>query len=408
MSGYRVGGHADHATPRPRLPMPERRACRAPSHPRGLLSRLLGPRRGCWVRSPLMASDIESDIDTETAADPAPASEQVTDLLARPVTDLRLSVTDRCNLRCGYCMPRELFGADHAFLPRAELLSFEELERLVGVFARLGVRKVRLTGGEPLLRRDLPELVATLRAIDGVEDLALTTNGTMLPYHAEELAAAGLDRVTVSLDALDDATFQAVGDTRLPVASVLAGVAAAQEAGLAVKVNTVLQRGANHDQVESIAAWAREVGVVVRFIEFMDVGTTNGWDRSRMVPAAEVVDRLAALWELEPAEPTRPGEVAERFHYVDGGGEVGVIASVSRPFCRTCVRARLSAVGELFTCLFAASGTDLRAVLRGGADDETLREAIAVVWRGRVDRASELRTAEGLTGPRVEMSYIGG
>ncbi|MFU8841589.1 MAG: GTP 3',8-cyclase MoaA [Nitriliruptoraceae bacterium] len=332
----------------------------------------------------------------------------VRDRLARPVTDLRVSVTDRCNLRCTYCMPRELFGPDHDFLPREELLSFDELERLVAVFARLGVRKVRLTGGEPLLRRDLAELVAGLRAIDGIEDLALTTNATLLPFHAAELAAAGLDRVTVSLDAVDDATFQEVGDTRLPVASVLEGVAAARAAGFAVKINTVLQRGGNDDQLESIAGWAREQQVVVRFIEFMDVGTTNGWDRSRVVPAAEVVDRLQACWPLEPVAPDRPGEVAERYRYLDGRGEVGVIASVTRPFCRTCVRARLSAIGELFTCLFAASGTDLRAVLRGGADDQAVYDAVAAAWRRRDDRASELRSADGLTGPRVEMSYIGG
>lgn len=336
------------------------------------------------------------------------SSADVRDRLGRPVTDLRVSVTDRCNLRCTYCMPRELFGPDHAFLPREELLSFEELTRLVRVFARLGVRKVRLTGGEPLLRRDLAQLVAGLHAIDGIEDLALTTNGTLLPFHAAELAAAGLDRVTISLDALDDATFQAVGDTKLSVSSVLAGVAAAQEAGLRIKVNTVLQRGANEDQIEAIAGWARDVGVVVRFIEFMDVGTTNGWVRTHVVPAAEVVERLSARWPLEPVEPTRPGEVAERYRYLDGGGEVGVIASVTRPFCRTCVRARLSAIGELFTCLFAPAGTDLRAVLRGGADDAALEEAVAAVWRGRIDRASELRSEDGLRGPRVEMSYIGG
>ncbi len=341
------------------------------------------------------------------AVDSEPASE-VQDRLGRPVTDLRVSVTDRCNLRCGYCMPRELFGQDHAFLPRAELLSFEELGRLVAVFARLGVRKVRLTGGEPLLRRDLPQLVAFLRATPAIEDLALTTNGTLLPQHAASLAAAGLDRVTVSLDALDDATFKAVGDTPLPVTSVLDGIAAAQAVGLGVKVNTVVQRGANEDQLLPLAAWARDAGVVLRFIEFMDVGTTNGWDRSRVVPAAEVVGLLAGAWALEPVEPTRPGEVAERYRYLDGGGEVGVIASVTRPFCRTCVRARLSAIGELFTCLFAASGHDLRAVLRGGANDAELEAAVAAVWRGRSDRASELRSAGGLVGPRVEMSYIGG
>ena len=336
------------------------------------------------------------------------ASTEVRDRLGRPVTDLRVSVTDRCNLRCGYCMPRELFGPDHAFLPRKELLSFEELERLVGVFVGLGVRKVRLTGGEPLLRRDLPDLVAGLRAIPALEDLALTTNGTLLPAHAADLAAAGLDRVTVSLDALDDATFRAVGDTPLPVSSVLDGIAAARAAGLAVKVNTVLQRGANEDQLEPLAGWARDTGVVLRFIEFMDVGTTNGWDRSRIVPAAEVLERLARRWPVEPVEPSRPGEVAERFRYLDGAGEVGVIASVTRPFCRTCVRARLSAIGELFTCLFAATGHDLRDPLRSGADDRQLRAAVAAIWGGRDDRASELRSADGLTGPRVEMSYIGG
>ena len=333
---------------------------------------------------------------------------RVEDRLGRAVTDLRVSVTDRCNLRCGYCMPRELFGPDHAFLPREELLSFEELERVVRVFASLGVRKVRLTGGEPLLRRDLPQLVAALADIPGIADLALTTNGTLLPTHAAALAAAGLRRVTVSLDALDDATFRAVGDTPLPVASVLEGVTAAQAAGLGVKVNTVVQRGVNDDQIEPLAGWARDVGVTIRFIEFMDVGTTNGWDRSRVLPATEVVDRLEAQHPLEPVEPVAPGEVAERFRYLDGGGEVGVIASVTRPFCRTCVRARLSAIGELFTCLFASGGHDLRAVLRGGADDDALRAAIGGVWSARSDRASELRTTEGLSGPRVEMSYIGG
>ena len=330
------------------------------------------------------------------------------DQLGRGLTDLRVSVTDRCNLRCGYCMPRELFGPDHAFLPRAELLTFEELERLVRVFAGLGVRKVRLTGGEPLLRRDLPDLVASLAAVPGIEDLALTTNGTLLPTHAQLLASAGLRRVTVSLDALDDDTFRAVGDTPLSVTSVLEGVAAAQEVGLGVKVNTVVQRGVNDDQIEPLAGWARGAGVTIRFIEFMDVGTTNGWDRSRVVPAEEVLERLAARYPLEPVEPVAAGEVAERFRYQDGAGEVGVIASVTRPFCRTCVRARLSAIGELFTCLFAASGHDLRAVLRGGADDEELTAAVAAVWAGRSDRASELRTEQGLRGPRVEMSYIGG
>jgi GTP 3',8-cyclase len=336
-------------------------------------------------------------------------AEAPTDLRGRPVADLRVSVTDRCNLRCTYCMPREVFGADHAFLPREELLSFEELERVVAAFVRLGVRKVRLTGGEPLLRRDLPDLVRALAAIDGLEDLALTTNGVLLPQTAAPLAQAGLSRVTVSLDALDDATFQRLADTAVPVAAVLDGVAAAQAAGLGpVKVNTVLQRGANDDQIEALADWGREAGVTVRFIEFMDVGTTNGWQRDRVVVADEVVERLHARWPLEAVPPARPGEVADRYRYLDGAGEVGVIASVTRPFCRACSRARLSAVGELFTCLFAADGADLRAVVRGEGDDAALEEAIRTVWRVRSDRASEQRAEAGLTGPRVEMSYIGG
>jgi GTP 3',8-cyclase len=331
------------------------------------------------------------------------------DRLGRPVEDLRVSVTDRCNLRCTYCMPREVFGPDHAFLDREELLHFEELDRLLRVFAGLGVHKVRLTGGEPLLRRDLPDLVARLAAIDGFDDLAMTTNGVLLPRFAAPLAEAGLHRVTVSLDALDDATFKAMADTAVPVAAVFAGIGAAVAAGLGpIKVNTVLQRGVNDHLVEELAAWARDTGVTIRFIEFMDVGTTNNWVRDRVVPAAQVLERLAARWPLEPVDPVRDGEVAARYRYLDGGGEVGVISSVTRPFCRTCTRARLSAVGELYTCLFAGAGHDLRALLRGGASDEELHDAIARIWGARTDRASELRAEEGLTGPRVEMSYIGG
>jgi GTP 3',8-cyclase len=331
------------------------------------------------------------------------------DRLGRPLTDLRVSVTDRCNLRCRYCMPAEVFGPDHAFLPRAELLSFEEVTRLVRVAAGLGVRKVRLTGGEPLLRRGLPDLVASLAGIEGVDDLALTTNGLLLPAHAATLADAGLDRVTVSLDALDDDTFRAMGDTAASVAGVLAGIEAAQAAGLApVKVNTVLQRGVNDDQIEALADFGRGTGTTVRFIEFMDVGTSNGWRREQVVPAAEVVERLAARWPLAPVVSDRPEEVADRYRYLDGHGEVGVIASVTRPFCRTCSRARLSAIGELFTCLFSSAGHDLRAPLRAGADDDELRERLAGVWGRRADRASEERATTGLTGERVEMSYIGG
>ncbi|MEY3019994.1 MAG: 3,8-cyclase MoaA [Actinomycetota bacterium] len=333
----------------------------------------------------------------------------LTDAFGRPLRDLRLSLTDRCNLRCRYCMPREVFGPDHAFLERDELLTFEELDRVVRVFVGLGVVKLRLTGGEPLLRKDVPDLVARLNAIEGIEDVALTTNGVLLPQFAGALAAAGPLRVTVSLDSLDDATFRALADTPLPVSSVLDGIDAAIEAGLTpIKVNAVLQRGVNDGEVEALAGWARERGVTLRFIEFMDVGTTNGWLRERVVPAAEVVARIGARWPIEPLDPVRPGEVAERHRYLDGAGEVGVIASVTRPFCGTCTRARLSAVGELFTCLFGATGHDLRAPLRDGADDAALAEAITAVWRRREDRASELRAEAGLTGPRVEMSYIGG
>jgi GTP 3',8-cyclase len=306
-------------------------------------------------------------------------------------------------------MPREVFGADFVFLDRRELLTFDEIERVVRVLVGLGIVKVRLTGGEPLLRRDLPDLVARLTVIEGLEDLALTTNGVLLGRMAEELVAAGLRRVTVSLDALDDETFRAMSDTSIPVQTVLEGIAAAQTAGLdPVKVNAVLQRGVNDDQVEKLAGWARDIGVTLRFIEFMDVGTTNRWQRDRVVPAREVAERIAARWPIVPVDPDHPGEVAERYHYVDGAGEVGIIASVTRPFCGTCSRARLSAIGELYTCLFAAEGHDLRGLVRGGADDAMLAETVAGIWTRRDDRASELRATDGLKGPRVEMSYIGG
>ena len=342
-------------------------------------------------------------------AGPLQSGPPLADLFGRPLRDLRVSVTDRCNLRCRYCMPREVFGQDFAFLAREELLTFEELTRLVTVFVGLGVRKVRLTGGEPLLRRDLPDLVRSLAGIAGLEDIALTSNGVLLDRFAAELVAAGLRRVTVSLDALDDATFQRVTDAQVPVAAVLGGIDAALAAGfVSVKVNAVLQRGMNDDQIEGLAGWARDTGVTLRFIEFMDVGTTNRWQRDRVVPATEVIDRIHARWPIEPVAPLRPGDVAERYRYVDGGGEVGVIASVTRPFCATCSRARLSAIGELYTCLFAADGHDLRSLLRGGADDAALAAAVRAVWTTRSDRASELRAEDGLTGPRVEMSYIGG
>lgn len=329
----------------------------------------------------------------------------LTDLLGRPLTDLRVSVTDHCNFRCRYCMPREVFGSDHAFLSRAELLSFEELARLLAVFRGLGVRKVRLTGGEPLMRRGLPDLVAMLPRLD---DLAMTTNGSLLRRFAAPLAAAGLHRVTVSLDALDDEVFGRVTDASVSVGVVLDGIEAAREAGLGVKVNAVLRRGVNDDQLEALAAWAREKHAHLRFIEFMDVGTTNAWRRDEVVPASEIQERIAARWPIEPVAPDVEGEVAERFRYVDGAGEVGIVASITRPFCGTCTRARLSAVGELFTCLFARGGATLRDLVRGGATDAEIAAAITRVWMGRVDQASQLRSEQGLAGPRVEMSYIGG
>jgi cyclic pyranopterin phosphate synthase len=335
-------------------------------------------------------------------------SAAVHDRLGRPLTDLRVSVTDRCNFRCRYCMPREVFGPDHAFLPRRELITFEEITRVVAAFTDLGVTKIRLTGGEPLLRRDLPDLVAMLAAEGPVTDLALTTNGTALPRLAGPLRDAGLHRLTISLDALDDATHRALADVDVPVTAVLAGVEAALDAGFPVKVNTVVRKGVNDDQIVPLAAWGRERGVTVRFIEYMDVGASNGWRHDDVVPADEVLSRLSAQWGLTPLEPDTPGQVAERYRYLDGGGEVGVIASVTRPFCRTCSRARLSSIGEVFTCLFATRGHDLRARVRAGVDREELAAELAELWGGRTDRYSEERAEGGPEPDRVEMSYIGG
>jgi GTP 3',8-cyclase len=333
------------------------------------------------------------------------------DTLARPLRDLRISVTDRCQFRCTYCMPREVFGRDFAFLPRDELLTFEELTRLGRVFAGLGVRKLRLTGGEPLLRRDLERLIAMLAGIDGIQDVALTTNGALLARKARTLAAAGLRRVTVSLDSLDDAAFMALNDAGFPVARVLGAIAAAGGAALPVKVNMVVRRGQNDQSILPMAGHFRHSGHVLRFIEYMDVGTTNGWRLEEVVPAAEIVSLIGGQWPLEPVAPAYHGEVARRYRYRDGAGEVGVIASVTQPFCRGCTRARLSAEGKLYTCLFAGTGHDLRGPLRGGASDQALREQVAAIWTRRTDRYSELRTLQ--TGRkkvtrRVEMSHIGG
>jgi cyclic pyranopterin phosphate synthase len=329
------------------------------------------------------------------------------DRLRRPVRDLRISVTDRCNFRCTYCMPKELFGKDHVFLPRDELLSFEEIQTLVDLFVDRGVEKVRITGGEPLLRKDLEKLIGMLASIEGVEDLTLTTNASLLVRKARSLAGAGLDRVTVSLDALDDPTFQRMNDVGFPVAAVLEGIEAADEAGLGpIKVNAVIQRGVNEHAVVDMASHFKGTGHIVRFIEYMDVGTTNGWRLDDVVPAEEMVSAINQVFPLEPIPPNYPGEVANRFRYLDGEGEVGVIASVTKPFCGSCTRARLSAEGVLYTCLFAGSGSNLRDAIRAGEDVGAI---IDRVWSTRDDRYSEIRSSQTVSiGSRVEMSYIGG
>jgi cyclic pyranopterin phosphate synthase len=337
------------------------------------------------------------------------------DRLGRPLHDLRISVTDRCNFRCGYCMPKEVFGRDYPFLPHASLLSFEEIARLARIFTWHGVRKLRLTGGEPLLRKDVERLVAMLSALrtpDGAMlDITLTTNGSLLARKARALKAAGLERVTVSLDALDDAVFRRMNDADFPVAEVLAGIEAAQRAGLApLKVNMVVQRGVNDHEILPMAEHFRGTGIVLRFIEYMDVGTSNGWRMDQVLPSAQVLERIRAVHPLEPMQPSAPGETAERWRYRDGAGEIGLISSVTQAFCRDCNRARLSTEGKLFLCLFASRGHDLRALLRAGATDAQVAAAIGGVWQGRDDRYSELRAANGAPPGerRVEMHYIGG
>ena len=334
----------------------------------------------------------------------------LTDALGRPLRDLRVSVTDRCNFRCSYCMPKEVFGRDFAFLEREALLTFEETARLARVFAAQGVQKLRLTGGEPLLRRNLERLVAMLAAIDGIDDVALTTNGSLLTREkAQTLARAGLRRVTVSLDSLDDATFRAMNDVNFPVARVMEAIDAALAAGLApVKIDVVVKRGVNDAGITDLARHFRGSGCILRFIEYMDVGNTNGWRVDDVVSGAEILSRITEQWPLVEIAPNYTGEVATRWRYADGSGEIGVIMSVTRPFCGDCTRARLSADGELYTCLFAAHGRDFRALLRGGASDDDLARAIAGVWRVRDDRYSELRTAATIDLPKVEMSRIGG
>ena len=329
------------------------------------------------------------------------------DALGRPMRDLRVSVTDRCNFRCVYCMPREVFDADYKFLPHSAILSFEEIARLARVFVDLGVKKIRLTGGEPLVRRDLHRLVAMLAKLE--VEITLTTNGSLLAKQARALAGAGLDRVSVSLDSLDEATFRAMNDADFPVAKVIEGIETAAGAGLApLKINMVVKRGVNDKDIVAMAGRWRSTGHIVRFIEYMDVGSSNGWRMDDVIPSAEVVRRISARWPLEPVNPNYAGEVAERWRYVDGAGEIGVISSVTRAFCSSCNRMRLSTEGSLYTCLFAQSGHDLKALVRGGASDDELRNEIAAVWQGRADRYSEIRTEETSKAKKIEMSYIGG
>ena len=329
-----------------------------------------------------------------------------TDTLGRPLRDLRISVTDRCNFRCTYCMPKEVFGSGYRFLDRKELLTFEEIERVAGIAVGLGVEKLRITGGEPLVRRDLDRLIAALAPLGA--ELTLTTNASLLAAKAQALADAGLNRITVSLDSLDDATFRAMNDVDFPVERVLEGIEAAAAVGLPVKVNAVVKRGLNDEGIVDMARHFRGSGHTLRFIEYMDVGATNGWRLDDVVPAAEIVGRIGEVFPLEPAGANYRGEVAQRWRYVDGSGEIGVIASVTQPFCGDCTRARISAEGRLYTCLFGVRGHDLRALVRGGASDEELETALRTVWGGRADRYSDLRSAATEELPKVEMSYIGG
>jgi cyclic pyranopterin phosphate synthase len=332
----------------------------------------------------------------------------VHDRLDRPLKDLRISVTDRCNFRCPYCMPGEVFGRDYPFLRRPDVLTFEEILRVVRVAAQMGVTKIRLTGGEPLLRRQIELLVAMIAEVDGVET-ALTTNGAALAEKAPALREAGLGRVTVSLDSLDGQVFQAMNGVGFPLERVLDGIAAARDAGFGpIKLNAVVKRGLNDRGLLDLARFGREHGHIVRYIEFMDVGTTNGWRLDDVVPAAEILEVIDAQFPLEPLGPHYPGEVAQRYRYRDGGGEIGLIASVSQPFCGACTRARLTADGNLFTCLFATVGHDLRSILRASEDDDRLSALLARVWRQRGDRYSEERSSHTGSGTRIEMSYVGG
>jgi cyclic pyranopterin phosphate synthase len=333
------------------------------------------------------------------------------DTLGRPVRDLRVSVTDRCNFRCPYCMPKEAFGPEHPFLEKGLLMTRPELVRIVRAFVSLGVEKVRLTGGEPLLRADLPEIIREIKRDLGVADVSLTTNGWLLAKHAGALRAAGLDRLNVSVDSLDEATGGRMNGLGFSVRRVLDGIDAAAAAGLPVKINCVLQRGVNESEIIPLCRHFRERGHSLRFIEYMDVGNTNHWSHAQVVPAREIVQRISEVWPLEPVDPAYRGEVSARYRYTDGRGEIGVISSVTEPFCRDCNRARLSADGRLFTCLFATTGWDILGRLRAGADDAAVSDFVAGIWRARADRYSEERAgllAAGSEREKVEMSYIGG
>ena len=339
------------------------------------------------------------------------ADAPIVDRFGRPLRDLRISVTDRCNFRCQYCMPKEVFGPDFAFLPRNAILTFEEITRIARISADLGVRKFRLTGGEPLLRAELHKLIEQLKGIPDVE-VALTTNATLLASQAKRLAAAGLDRVTVSLDSLDDDVFRQMNDMDFPVAAVLDGIDVATAAGLGpLKVNAVVRKGVNDHTLLDLARHFRGTDHIVRFIEFMDVGSTNGWRLDEVIPSSELVSLIDAEFPLEPLDANYPGEVASRYRYRDGAGEIGFISSVTQPFCGACTRARISAEGQLFTCLFAVQGTDLRAALRNGVSDDQLTDQLRQIWGARDDRYSALRseaTEDLPERPKIEMSYIGG
>ena len=341
---------------------------------------------------------------------PAPGlpAASLADRRGRPLRDLRISVTDRCNFRCTYCMPKEVYGRDFQFLERAQLLNFDEIHRLVRIFREHGIEKIRITGGEPLVRRQLEKLIELLAREPGL-DLTLTTNASLLKQKARALKDAGLHRVTVSLDSLDDAVFRAMNDVDFPVAKVLEGIEEADRVGLRpLKINMVVKRGTNDQSVVDMARYFKGSGHILRFIEFMDVGHTNGWKMQHVVPSRELVSRIHAVFPLESVDPNYAGEVAERWRYQDGGGEIGFISSVTQAFCKDCTRARLSAEGSLYTCLFATQGTDLRKLIRGGAGDDEVSETIARVWRARTDRYSEIRTEETSKLRKVEMSYIGG